>query len=141
MHNYISHKPMRYGSSDTPQKERRLPAQIGNRPQEKHSKSMQSDCDSASTAMASDALSDRNDDDLVKNFSDLQIVLEKGESQLESHEIADREALAKEEEKRRDFLLWKLQRKANAQRKEVERVEAIVDKASATIAICAEVDA
>ena len=60
---------------------------------------------------------------------------------MESHESADREALAKEEEKKRDILLWKLQRKANAQRKEVERVEAIVDKANATMAICAEVDA
>ena len=91
--------------------------------------------------MASDALSDRNDADLVKNFKDLQIVLEKGESQMESHESADREALAKEEKVRREYLLGKLQRKADAQREELERVEAIVDKANATMAICAEVDA
>ena len=45
--------------------------------------------------MASDALTDRNDADLVTNFKDLQIVLEKCESHLESHESAGGEALAK----------------------------------------------
>ena len=77
--------------------------------------------------MASDALTDRNDADLVTNFKDLQIVLEKCESHLESHESAGGEALAKEEEVKHEYLLGKLQHKADAQQKEIERVEAVVD--------------